>query len=317
MDTLLVCPRKGMVMVLQRRLLGVGVLWVLSSCAEATSSQDGLTGGAGQSGADASPATASDADPQASCVCDIGACCDGCQLLPSTEPCGTTPIDTEYRCEDTSCGADAQYREQLQYCNGVSTECGNDNIVWGNWQVLEECADDALCSSDGTNASCSTCATGCAGDSCICSQGANVAPTAIASLNSGSTSATYGPVRMNDGEMEDSCGFAWFHDRDPQVGSIELEWSTPQVLWGIHLDTVSSTDAPCAFTSNRTLASGSIEWWDGTDWVVDGVETGHINDWTYEFSAPIQTTKIRIHEALGVPQENPVVFEWQAFSCSP
>lgn len=121
---------------------------------------------------------------------------------------------------------------------------------------------------------------------------------------------------MNDGLSESSCDFAWFHDRAPEVGSIELEWTTPQELWGIHIDTVSNVSAPCLYTGNRTLASGSIEWWDGSAWVVDGVVTGQVDDWSYEFTAPISTTRIRIHQALGSPQENPVVFEWSAFACS-
>jgi len=143
-----------------------------------------------------------------------------------------------------------------------------------------------------------------------------VATSALASINRGSSApATYGPQLMNDGNGEGSCGFSWFYDTSPDIGWMELEWSTPQVLWGFAVDTVSSSYAPCAYTTGRTLGGGTVQWWDGGAWVNDGVVSGQTGDWSYEFTSPVTTTRVRIYSAYGAPSSNPVVFEWQAFTC--
>jgi len=121
---------------------------------------------------------------------------------------------------------------------------------------------------------------------------------------------------MNDGQGEASCGWSWFYDQSPDVGWIELEWTAAVELWGFTVDTVSTSSAPCQYTPSRTLAGGSVEWWNGSSWVGDGSVSGQTDDWTYQFAAPITTTRLRINNAYASPSTNPVVFEWQAFECA-
>ena len=251
------------------------------------------------------------------CVCISGTCCDGCNFMPATVPCGPEPVDTEYQCDGDTCGADAMVRQLVHNCDGVSPECGTSNPVWQEWQVLEDCGADAVCDSDGASASCTTCAGGCSQGECTCSQGANVATSAVAAINRGSTAtATYGPQHINDGLGEASCNFTWFYDGAPDVGSVELSWSAPVTLWGFTLDTVSTSSAPCQYSSGRTLAGGSIEWWDGSGWVLDQTISGQSDDWNHQFATPVTTTRVRIHQAYASPSVNPVVFEWQTFECA-
>ena len=92
------------------------------------------------------------------------------------------------------------------------------------------------------------------------------------------------------------------------------------ISFGIAIDTIWAYSEYCSSTSGRTLAGGSIEWWDGSGWVADGTVSGQINDWTYELSAPVTTTALRIygvHAATEGDQDfNPMIFEWGVSSCA-
>jgi hypothetical protein len=259
-----------------------------------------------------------DAGSQTECACTTGACCDGCNLLPGGTLCGgDQPTAVEYQCDSDSCGGDAMIREQRQVCDGVGGECRAENLVWGDWQVLEDCDGDSLCQSDGQSATCTTCSSGCTAGACTCTQGGNVAPGATPTISRGSSDqSTYGPQNINDGVGESGCGFAWVYDESPDIGWMQLEWSAPVELWGLTVDTVSSSNAPCLYTGSRTLAAAAVEWWDGSAWVIEDSVAGQTTDWTYFFDGPITTTRLRINQMVASPSVNPVVFELQAFECA-
>ncbi|MFO8070687.1 MAG: hypothetical protein R6V85_02320, partial [Polyangia bacterium] len=153
-----------------------------------------------------------------------------------------------------------------------------------------------------------------------CAQGSNVAPPADPfSSGGGSDSSGYGPAQLNDGQLESSCAFCWISaSSSPGTSWIEYEWSSPQTLWGMSIDTAEAYNDDCS-SSGRTLAGGTIQWWNGADWVDDGVVSNETDDWVYQFTAPVTTSRLRIYGAHaideGTQQSNPIIFEWIVHSC--
>jgi hypothetical protein len=107
-----------------------------------------------------------------SAQCTSGDCCDTAtgQYRPSSYQCDSNPYATQYGCTGTACGSDAQLRNQYKYCTGSSATCGTTNLVWGSWQVTDNCATNAICEYSGSNAWCTTCAYGCSGTACVVPQ---------------------------------------------------------------------------------------------------------------------------------------------------
>ena len=316
-------------MYISRGILGLSL--ILAACAQGsptidagdtdavTGSDANLTDGSGSAG-DGPPIDAAYIDaaaPPDACPCLAGLCCDGCDFRLTSEICVGEAYDVRYQCAGTECGGNAEYQEQYQYCDGTSAQCGIDNLIWHDWQTLDDCTTNSLCESDGASATCAPCPSGCAGSSCVCGQGANVAPAAVASISAGSPDqVTYGPQKMNDGQYEPSCGWCWFTAPAPPTPWMQLSWPSPRELWGFSVDTVNQSSASCIYTDSRTLAGGTVQWWNGASWVTDGTVSGKTNDWEYQFSSPVTTTSIRLYNAYSSPNDNPVVFEWQAFSCN-
>jgi hypothetical protein len=104
--------------------------------------------------------------------CTSGDCCDTAtgQYRPSSYQCDANPYFTEYGCTGSICGSDAQLRHQYKYCTGSSATCGTTNLVWGSWQVTDNCATNQLCQSNASSAWCQTCQYGCSGSACVTPQ---------------------------------------------------------------------------------------------------------------------------------------------------
>lgn len=94
--------------------------------------------------------------------CTTGPCCDGAFFRPSSHECST---ETEYRCDGTGCGADAQERTVTQRCSGTSSGC-DGAVTNGVWTTVEACTTDQVCVATSTEASCRDCAEGCTDGAC-------------------------------------------------------------------------------------------------------------------------------------------------------
>jgi hypothetical protein len=147
----------------------------------------------------------------------------------------------------------------------------------------------------------------------------NLAPLAVASSSGGGV-GDYGPQAMNDDvHEEDDCMYHWILAYDSPVDDwIELEWSSPQTLYGVRFDTNHYASNDC--TWGRALAGGDVQWWDGSSWVTDGTVAEQIDDWSYNFTAPVTTTRLRLYGVHANPDSpyqasNPVVYEWEALNC--
>ena len=95
--------------------------------------------------------------------CTSGACCDGAFFRPTSHVCST---ETEYRCDGTGCGADAQERIVTQSCGGTSRLC-DGAISNGSWSTVEACTTDQVCVTSSSEASCLDCEYGCEGGECV------------------------------------------------------------------------------------------------------------------------------------------------------
>jgi len=98
--------------------------------------------------------------------CDAGPCCDTEKgtFRPDTYECD---LWEEYICSGTACGDDAQRQAVHKYCSGSSSSCTGTKVPEG-LVVIDDCAPDEKCTSDGISASCNGCGSGsyCDGDYC-------------------------------------------------------------------------------------------------------------------------------------------------------
>jgi len=240
------------------------------------------------------------------CNEDLGWECDGESPSHCAPVCGDGRVLGDETCDDGNhdntddCpdGEDGTCRDAV---------CGDGHV----WDGHEECDDGNTDDLDGCTASCET----------ECLQGDNVALSATPS-SSGGGSAGWGVGQLNNGQLEDTCNFHWITaGSTPGDGYFQLDWSTPQTLWGMWIDTNYWENTTCYLPGGVTLAGGTIEWWDGGAWVADGTVSGQSDDWGYEFDAAVTTTRLRIYGAhstdLGGQTYNPLIYEWEVYECAP
>ena len=209
----------------------------------------------------------------------------------------------------------------MRYCSGSRPDCTGGVSQALEWRVTGECEDNEACQWSGSAAWCSGCELGCLDGACnaSCGSGPNVAVSARPSKTHGGV-PPWGADKLNDGVRE-LCEGAWVYSTGPgDEAWFMLEWRTAQTLFGFWVDT-NRTDAPGMCYDGCVLAGGTIQWWNGTDWVTDGTVTGQRNDWSYTFTAPITTTKLRLFGVFAsadtsYQRTNPLIFEWEVYACA-
>ncbi|MCO4764149.1 MAG: hypothetical protein KC502_21740, partial [Myxococcales bacterium] len=81
-------------------------------------------------------------------------CCDGAGAYASkTTKCGTSLLETQYKCSSTGTGAKVLYRKAYAGCTGSSTTCSTSttNRSWGSWTTYKSCTSSQVCSVTGLN----------------------------------------------------------------------------------------------------------------------------------------------------------------------
>jgi hypothetical protein len=72
--------------------------------------------------------------------------------------------------------------------------------------------------------------------------------------------------------------------------------------------------------TGRTFGGATIQWWDGSSWMTDGMVGSMTDDWDYTIAKPVTTTRLRLYDVYasgpGGLAYNPVIFEWQVFGCN-
>ena len=228
--------------------------------------------------------------------------CDDADLCTGTETCSAATgcsAGQPVMCSDgVACTVDS--------CNPATGACGFVDI-------------EACTSGDGC------CPVGCsvADTDCTCT---NLALTATPSSSGGWSNLTgYGPNNWVDGDAEDSCDatcnqcFGWVENSPTASGAwMQLDWGTPRTIGSMFIDGIGP--GGCQAVS-RGLAGGTIQWWSGVSWVDAQTFSGATGDLQFSFNPPLQTTRLRIFNAVAPPGGvNSLAFEWYAFEplgCTP
>ncbi|MCU0663776.1 MAG: hypothetical protein MUC50_15785 [Myxococcota bacterium] len=250
--------------------------------------------------------------------CSSGPCCKDGLYKTAGIVCDS---QVEYSCTSASCGADGVERTVTRACTGNSATC-DGSPSYSAPSTIASCGSSDVCAADGLDATCTGCPLGCEAGACdtVCSKGANVALTATASNSAGGT-GTWGPLNLNDGrKATDSCNFAWVTAANVNSNAwFRLVWSTPQTLYGLWVDINKLNDTTC--WDGGTLEGATIQWWDGAIWVTDGTVSGKTDDFSYQFTAPITTTQVRLYRVYASvastgQKSNPQVYELEAYKCN-
>lgn len=84
------------------------------------------------------------------CQCSSGLCCDGCNLKSSSNVCNSW---TEYQCQGSSPGQDAQSQLVQTYCSGSNSSCSGQTQGNG-WQTYDNCSSSEVCVMSGGQSQC-------------------------------------------------------------------------------------------------------------------------------------------------------------------
>ncbi len=251
-------------------------------CPEAEVCDDGHNDACGSCNADCSAAGA-------------GAACGDSFVCPELESCDVGP-------------------DPCHVCNASCTGGGSGPICGDNlWcQSAEQCEDGNTSNGDGCSSTCQN----------ECNPGNDISGSASGSISAGSTDqVTYGPAKLNDGHYEGECAsfqFCWITaSSSPGSAYFQYNWSAAVPVRRIAIDTTVQGSSNCA-GSGRNLAGATVQWWNGSGWVTAGTVSGQTNDWSFVFPSTVTTTAIRLYGAYTSTAgqgSNPVVFEWDVFSC--
>ncbi len=92
--------------------------------------------------------------------------CPSDNALPNTVICDNDPYYIRYQCSSSDCGSNVERREQYKYCNGSSLVCPLNNRIWHEWEIVEDCDTNSICTLENGYGSCSTCEWGCDAGTC-------------------------------------------------------------------------------------------------------------------------------------------------------
>lgn len=98
--------------------------------------------------------------------CSSGPCCVNGLFASTDVQCSPTAHAEQFACSGSGCGADVIRRYQYPFCSGQSAECDLTNLKWQPWEPAQDCESGSICESNGTTASCKTCAFGCQSGQC-------------------------------------------------------------------------------------------------------------------------------------------------------
>jgi hypothetical protein len=270
-------------------------------------------------------------DPAVGCLneaidCDDGISCTQDSCDGQSGQCVHTPDDAA--CDDANA------------CNGVESCSAMAGCVMGTPVVCNDgnaCTQDVCnpqsgaCSHPAINACAHNdgcCPVGCSvnqDNDCVC---ANLAGSATPTTSGGGQESTgYGPSNLNDGVSKAQCiamgcnqCFSWISNSSTSTGWFQLEWNSAVTIGSIYVEGEHATNPSCSSTS-RNMAAGDVQWWNGNAWVTATSWVNNVEDLFFEFSPPLQTTRIRLANVLSGPSSpNSMAFEWfvyEPLGCTP
>lgn len=107
--------------------------------------------------------------PQPSCKSGTTCCDSAGQYAAQGTACGTAVISSEYKC-DGGKGGQVLVRKGVAGCSGSSTYCSSStsNLAWGEWQALQTCAANQVCTPSWSSSQPATCQGACSAGSTCC-----------------------------------------------------------------------------------------------------------------------------------------------------
>jgi hypothetical protein len=155
-----------------------------------------------------------------------------------------------------------------------------------------------------------------------CSCNVNLATQAIPSSNGGGQNATgYGPNNWNDGIDEIECQtlenctqcMGWIsNSMTPNGAFMQYDWPSLVTIGSMYVDAGACPPNNTCY-SGRTLHAGSIEYWDGVQWVVAQTFSNNPGDLAVTFNPQITTTKLRMFNVVAAncgQNNNTLAYEW-------
>ena len=141
------------------------------------------------------------------------------------------------------------------------------------------------------------------------SQGGAVEPFTSAELNNGKNEAT------------DCKRFSWVdNDTTPSGSYFELDWPSAVEIGSIYVETSPAAGDNCNL-AGRNLASGTVQYWNGSSWVTSTSWSGKNDDIDLTLPTPVTTTKLRLYDVTCTPgNTNSLIYELYVFGtgdCKP
>ena len=134
----------------------------------------------------------------------------------------------------------------------------------------------------------------------------NLALIATATNSGGGTAPSYGPDKMNDGNLNTR---QWVSTSAANHWA-QLTWANPETVWEIHI----YQSGP---TNNRWMKGCTVEYWDGANWIVDSTwDDSYTTMHVHYLFAPRTTTQIRLTNMIcvGTQSSNPWIREWEVYA---
>ena len=309
----------------------------------------GVGGSGALGGAGGGPPACVDASACASLsdFCHSGECqATGCVAVPSHElgacddgdPCTAATV-----CHSGTCGGG-----DLVDCAPLDDDChvGLCDPVLGCLATLAMLAhegvacDDGLACSTGETCQSGACvgtavtlcanADGCCPAGCTaatdddCSCGLNLALVATPTISNGGMAPPYLPTEMNNGIGEDACQWTWVADNGVANGAwMQLAWADPVTIGSLYIETANGPNPgpPCNPLPGQNIRSGTVQWWDGAQWITSTSFADEVDDVQLDLPAPVTTTRIRVYDLTAHPGNgNSRIYEWHVYGgtgCAP
>jgi hypothetical protein len=163
-----------------------------------------------------------------------------------------------------------------------------------------------------------------------CSCNVNLALQATPSSSGGGQNASgYGPSNWNDGVTEQECQMmlgctqcqGWISNgTSPSGAFMQYDWPSPVQIGSMYVD---ASDCVGTCYQGRTLAGGTIQWWDGLQWVNEQGFAANPGDLAITFNPKITTSKLRMFDVVAGncgQNNNTLAYEWYVYpgsNCTP
>ncbi len=258
--------------------------------------------------------------PQGADVCQVGSCNE------AANTCTSVPGNNGAACNDNNACTMGETCSNGA-CNGGVPANQGGACDDGNTCTTNDACNNGACAGVAitqciSNDGC--CPSGCTfnnDNDCNCQ--VNLASSATASVSGGGSSPPYTPSEMNNGVPEGVCQWAWVSNSTAPSGAwAQLQWAQPVTIGSFYIYTENANGGgACGAPAGRNIASATVQWWDGAQWVTATTFSGKTDDVQINLVPAVTTTRLRLYDMTSSPGNgNSLIYEWlvyQAPNCMP